>query len=299
MPIEGKLVVHPDGHRVHYEVHGDGDEVLVALHGGPGMDRRYMLGLSELAGPDWKVVFFDQLGGGQSDRPKDDSLWTIDRYAEEVDAVCTGLGFETFHLLGHSFGGMLAAQYALVHQERLKTLILSHCLCSGGEIVQSCEASRAWLDASDYALMQRHESRGTLDDPEYMALWLRVTAAGFRRSTPYDPETSLKELVDDVLPLFPEDQTDSARIMWGDNEFHVTGNLLDWDIRDRLSEILCPTLVLGSWYDPMSSAFLRPMADLIPQAELLIFGKSGHMILQERERDAYLGVVADFLRRHS
>ena len=293
------MTVHPDGHQVHYEVHGDGDDVLLVLHGGPGMDRRYMLGLSELAGPDLKVVLYDQLGGGQSDRPKDDSLWTMERFIDEVEAVRTGLDLGTVHLLGHSFGGMLALGYAVDHPEGLKSLIASHCLSSGGETVQGCEAARSGLDAADYAVMHRHEAVGDLDDPAYVDLYQRVAAASFRRNTPYNPETAVDELIEVVYPFSSEEGSDPARVMWGPNEYVTTGNLLDWDIRDRLGEIGCPTLVVGSWYDPLSPTFLRPMADRIPQAELLIFGKSGHMILQERERDAYLGVVSDFVRRHS
>ena len=115
MVTDGRVVVDDAGHEIYYRRYGAGPATILGLHGGPGLDHRYIERLRELAGGDLQVVLFDQLGSGRSDRPDDPSLWTMERFVAEVEAVRTALGLARVHLYGQSWGGWLALQYALDH----------------------------------------------------------------------------------------------------------------------------------------------------------------------------------------
>jgi proline iminopeptidase len=270
---DGRLVVDDDGHEIYYEIHGDAPSTLIGLHGGPGADCHSLARFAELADESLQVVLYDQLGGGRSDRPEDDALWTVARFVDELDAVRSGLGLGTVHLLGRSWGGFLALQYTLDHPEAVKSLAVCNSGASVMEEMRGIARMRASLDAEVLATLIRHEAASDYEHPEYQAAVARVYAEHFRRSSPYDPATSLAELGRDVLP----DLADLGRpyvVMWGPNEFVCTGSLLEWDVTHRLSEITAPTLIVAGWYDIVSVEAHRVMADRIPDNEFVIFGSA-------------------------
>ena len=117
--------VEVEGGTVRYRVLGEGERTLVLLHGGPGAASQYLRPLERLAGPERRVVVYDQLGCGESDRSSDTSLWRADRFVEELETLRAHLGLEGFDLYGHSWGGMLATDYALAHREHLRSLVLA------------------------------------------------------------------------------------------------------------------------------------------------------------------------------
>jgi proline iminopeptidase len=117
----------------------------------------------------YKVVAFDQLGTGASDRPNDNSLWTIKRYVEETETVRRKLDLGKVHLLGHSWGGWLGIEYALTYPEALKTVILEDTAADIPHLVSELERLRSALGSETVAMMQRHEAEGTLKHPEYQA----------------------------------------------------------------------------------------------------------------------------------
>lgn len=295
---DGDVVVHPDGHRVHWWRYGSGSQTLVVLHGGPGYDHRHQLNFARLAEGDVQVVFYDQLGSGRSDRPEDDpSLWRIDRFVEELDTVRTALGLGRVHLAGHSWGGFLAQQYALDRPDGVASLVLANTAASCPDLASAFAAVRAAVPEPANGEMTRLEAAGRWDAPEYQELVLReIMAERFRRSTPFDRERSLQELAE-VLPLF-EDAGPSRVPMFGDRPFEMTGSLSDWDVKDRLHELDVPTLVLSSAHDAVSPDCGRAIAERVAGSEFVIFGQSSHMVMLEHEAPAFFGVVADFVRRH-
>ena len=121
---EGRLAIDKDGHEIYYVLFGEGKETLVGLHGGPGADHRYLLRLGELAGDNLQVLLYDQLGSRLSDRPEGNSFWTVERFVEELETIRNKMDLGRVHLLGQSWGGMLALQYALDHPEGVKSLVL-------------------------------------------------------------------------------------------------------------------------------------------------------------------------------
>jgi proline iminopeptidase len=271
-PQEELLPIDQHNRKIAYWSWGEGDETLLGLHGGPGLDHRYLTRLSELGGGDLRVVLYDQLGGGNSDRPSDDSLWTTERFVSEVEAVRDGLGLGTIHLFGQSWGGWLALEYVLRHPQNVKSLVLSNTSSSIPETFKDMMRLRSAV----HNLYARH----------------------LRRATPFEIERSLAELEELVLPLL-DDVGDAYRVMWGPHEFLCNGSLLTWDVTDRLAEIEQPTLILCGYYDELTVAMHRTMSERIPDNEFVIFGNASHLTILEKEADAYLAVIGDFVRRHS
>lgn len=295
---EGRLVVDDAGHSITYQIHGDADTSLIGLHGGPGADMTTLSRLAEIADESVQVVLYDQLGGGRSDRPDDDSLWTMERFVAELEAVRSGLDLGRVHLLGRSWGGFLGLQYTLEHPQSVRSLAVCNAGSSVIEELRGINRMRSSLDSETLATLSRYEATGEHEHPDYLDAVHRVYARHFRRSAaPFDLETSLAELKSDVLPHL----TDLGRpyfVMWGPNEFVCNGNLLDWDVTDRLAEIAAPVLIVAGWHDIVSVDAHRAIADRVADNEFVIFGNAAHALLAEKDADLYLAVVKDFIRRH-
>ena len=298
---EGRLAIDDDGHELYYVAFGEGDETLLCLHGGPGGNHKYLLSLARLAGDGLQVVLYDQLGSGASDRPNDDSLWVVERFVQEVDAVRDGLGLGTVHLFGQSWGGQLALQYAVDRPAALRSLVVANAGASTAEILHGMSQHRLGLDPATLATMIKHESLGDYDHPDYDAAVRLLYSRHLRRSTPFEPEESLRQLNELVMPQLGE-LSDVYRKMWGPNEFLCRATLLEWDVTDRIPTIAVPTLIVCGLFDEVSLDCHRTLARLIPDNEFVIFGNSSHIVTQEKESEAYLGVIEHFVartRRHA
>jgi proline iminopeptidase len=282
---EGYLDV--PGGRVWYQIRGaDRPGIpLLCLHGGPGMTHDYLEPLAGLAG-DRPVVFYDQLGCGRSDRPGDESLWTVDRFVAEVAAVRDALGLRRLHLFGNSWGGWLALQYVLDRAPALDSLILSSSPPSAPRWVADCAVLRAALDDDVRQVLDRHDASGYYACPEYQWAITQFYRRHLCRADPWP---------DCVERTFAGMGADVYLTMWGPSEFGpVTGRLRDWDVTERLPQIGVPTLVTGGRYDEARPEHLAVLAERIRDARLVIFENSSHMAFIE-ERPRYLAVVSDFL----
>lgn len=293
---EGRLTIDPAGHEVYYRMFGNGPETLVCLHGGPGGDHRGLERLGELAGDGVQVLLYDQLGSGKSDRPDDLSLWNVARFVGEVETVRSRLDLGRVHLLGQSWGGMLGLQYAVDHPEGLKSLILSNTGSSANVMFQGMTRLRLEMGADFFTRMSLLESTGRSGSDEYTQMLYEVLARHLRRPTPFDKDAAVSEFVSIMGPLMDNTGPSFAE-MWGPDEFRLSGNLVDWDVTDRLHEILVPTLILTGSFDEVDMTCHRILADGIIDNEFVIFGNSSHHILAEKEADTYLSVVKDFVRR--
>ena len=178
---------------------------------------------------------YDQLGGGRSDQPDDPSLWTIPRFAREVETVREALGLGQIHLYGQSWGGFLALEYALAYPANVRTLLLSNTAASGAQVVHEMTGLRMAFGPEFLSMMLKHEVVGDYTSPEYEEAVLRLYAHHLRRSTPFDLERSLAEFQEVVLPLLT-DIGPAYHGMWGPNEFVCTGAELGFEVRDRLGE---------------------------------------------------------------
>ena len=158
------------GGRVWYKVLGAENQAtpLLCLHGGPGFTHNYLEALEVLAGQR-PVIFYDQLGCGKSDRPADQSLWTVDRFVEELAQVREALQLEDLHLFGSSWGGMLAMQYVLDRKPPLRSLTLCGSPASMPRWAADCAELLAQLPAEVRATIKEHEDSGFTACPEYQA----------------------------------------------------------------------------------------------------------------------------------
>lgn len=276
------------GGRVWYRVVGDGTTIpLLTLHGGPGVPHDYLDSLDELA-DERPVIFYDQLGCGLSDRPDNLSLWTVERFVEEVHQVVAALGLERFHLLGQSWGSMLATDFALTNPSGLVSLILASPPLSIPRWLADADAYRAQLPPDIRDTLAHHEAAGTIDSDDYRAATDAYYARHVCRVVP-PPEEMTRAMAGMGQQVYG--------YMWGPNEFNMTGGTLrTYDRTPRLPELTLPTLFTCGRYDEASPEATAWYQSLVPGAELAIFEHSAHLPHLE-EREAYLATVREFLKR--
>jgi len=278
-----------DGYTVRTYSFGAGDDVLLCLNGGPGLPCDYLREAhSCLRGEGYRVVAFDQLGTGKSDRPEDVSLWTIARYVEEVETVRKALGLGKVHLLGHSWGGWLGIDYALTYPDALKTLILEDTVADMPHLAEELNRLRNALGSETVAMMQRHEAEGTMDHPEYQAA---ITILNYRHVCRLSkwPAPINRSLDDWNMAPY--------ETMQGPNEFLYVGNLKDWNRIPDLPRIEVPVLITTGQHDELTPACAMKMKLALKDAELHVFPNSSHMPFYE-EPGAYYPVLLDFLKRN-
>ncbi|HWN22113.1 MAG TPA: proline iminopeptidase-family hydrolase [Gaiellaceae bacterium] len=274
------------GGRTWYRIAGELSSerpALLALHGGPGSTHNYFAPLERLAEGGRAVVLYDQVGCGGSEKGPEVE-WSLELFVDEVDALRAELGLDRVHLLGTSWGGMLALEHALRRPGTLTSLILSSTLAYVGDWEVEARRLRDELPADVRAVLDRHEAAGTYDDPEYEQAMAAFDARHFHRGEPR-PELERMQREKGVA---------AYRAMVGPNEWTMTGVLNGWDVRARLPELDVPTLVVRGRYDMCSDPIARTLVDGIRGAECVVFEHSSHTpVLEETER--YLEVVSRFL----
>jgi proline iminopeptidase len=278
-----------DGYSLVTYSYGKGDDVLFLLNGGPGLPCDYLRDpLIALADRGFRVVTYDQLGCGRSDRPADKSLWRISRYVEEVETVLRALDLPAVHLLGHSWGGWLSIEFALTYPGSIRTLILSNTCGDMPHLTGELNRLRAALGPETVAMMQRCEAEGNYDHPAYKAA---ITILNYRHVLRLDqwPKSAMASLQDWNPGPYGE--------MQGPNEFLYVGNLRDWNRISDMHRIAVPTLVMCGQHDEMTPACALRMGNALPDAELTVFPNSSHMPMYE-EPEAYLARLLAFLDEH-
>lgn len=213
-PDRTHKVAVPGGRVAVYDF-GAGDEVLLCLHGGPGAPCDYVRDShSILADQGYRVVVYDQLGTGRSDRPKDLSLYNVARFVEEVECVRAALDLGRVHLLGQSWGAWLGIEYCLAYFDRVKSFVIANGSASAQQTIAEMNRLRAALGPETVAMMQRHEARGTFDHPEYRAA---ITILDHRHLCRCDPLPPAMERSNAGVAM------DVYGTMWGPNEFTCIG----------------------------------------------------------------------------
>lgn len=289
MEPDARLMVEVDGHKVAVYSFGEGAETVFCLNGGPGLPCDYLREAhSCLSGRGYRVVAFDQLGTGASSRPSDPALWTISRYVEETETVRKALGLGKVHLLGHSWGGWLAIDYALAYPENLQTLILADTVADMPHLISELERLRAALGPETVAMMQKHEAQGTFDHPEYLAA---ITILNYRHvcRLPEWPAPVKRSLDDWNMGPYGT--------MQGPNEFLYTGNLKTWNRIPDLPDLPVPALIICGEHDELTPACALRMKLALPDAELKVIANASHMPFYENPAD-YYPVLLDFLERN-
>ncbi|MEV8633013.1 proline iminopeptidase-family hydrolase [Streptosporangium sp. NPDC051023] len=279
--------------RTWYRVTGDlkADKApLVVLHGGPGAAHDYTLRMARLAEQDRAVVHYDQLGVGLSTHlpERGADFWTVELFLEELDNLLGHLGIaDRYHLIGQSWGGMLAAEHAVLRPEGLRGLVIADSPASMKLWREECDRLRTELPAEVERTLREHEAAGTTGSAEYREAEKVFNARHVCMIVPNPPEV----LASDAKTA--EDPT-VYHTMNGPTEFHVVGTLRDWSVIDRLHRVTAPTLLVSGRHDEATPRTVQPFADHIPDVRWQIFEHSSHMPHIEEE-ELFLQVVGSFL----
>jgi len=261
---------------------------ILILHGGPGATHQYLAPLESLARGGRRVIFYDQIGCGRSGGPRDDpDFYDARLFVDELQAVRDALGLERVHLLGQSWGGMLAMQYALDDPAGLASIVVADSPADMRHWVAEANRLRADLPADVAATLTAHETAGTTTDPAYAA----AVEVFYRRHV-----CRLAEWPEPFLRSIDAMTNDGFvyNVMNGPSEFHVVGKLKDWTIRDRLHEIRVPALLLSGAHDEATPAIVGEVAERIPNAAWILFEQSSHTPHLE-EPAAFEAAVNGFL----
>lgn len=266
---------------------------VVVLHGGPGATHDYLLSVAGLAVGGRAVVFYDQVGNGRSshlpDRGAD--FWTVELFVAELRNLIATLGLGGgHHVLGQSWGGFLAQEYALTHPAGLRSLVLADTAASFPDFVAEANRLRADLPVEVQDALLRHERAGSTDAPEYVAACEVFYRRHLCRMDPWPAE-----LVE-TFAWIDRDPT-VYHTMNGPSEFHVIGSIRDWHSTDRLGGIDVPTLLVSGRHDEATPALQHTLRDGIPDCQWTLFEDSAHMPHVE-EPGRYLDVVGAWLRSH-
>jgi proline iminopeptidase len=263
---------------------GSGPVKVLLLHGGPGFTHEYLEAMeSFLPQAGIEMYYYDQLGCGNSDQPDDPALWTLPRYLEEVEEVRQGLGLDHFVLYGHSWGGVLAIEYALQHQRHLRGLVISNMTAGIGALLRHLDVIKRQLAPATQAKLAALEAADAYDTPEYGQIMMEELYPKYIcRTTPWP---------DAVNRVFRHANQKIYNQMQGKSEFVVTGNLKDWERWDRLHEIKVRTLTIGAKYDEMDPEDMKKMARMMPRARAVICEEGSHLCMWDAQAFYFEGLL--------
>ncbi|RIV23107.1 alpha/beta fold hydrolase [Alicyclobacillaceae bacterium I2511] len=283
--MEQEGFVQVEGGRIWYQVLGEGGGVpLVVLHGGPGSSHLGMQRLAVLQ-EERPVVLYDQLGCGKSDRPTDSSLWVVDRFTRELVTLREVLGLEKVHILGHSWGTMLLADYLLTRPTGVVSAIFSSPCLSAPRWVADANVYRDQLPRDVQSVLQKCEVQSTTDSEAYcQATEVYMQRHVCRVTVPAEEKAARDAAFG----------TQVYHTMWGPSEFYPTGNLKTFDCTDRLHEIQLPSLFTCGAYDEATPESTQYYSSLVPNSEFHVFAGCSHSPLREQP-EVYLNTVRNFL----
>ncbi|MCM0668917.1 proline iminopeptidase-family hydrolase [Flavobacterium tyrosinilyticum] len=266
---------------------------LLLLNGGPGATHEYFECMeSFLPQEGIEFIYYDQLGTGNSDNPNDPVFWDLDRYVEEVEQVRIALGLDksNFYLLGHSWGGILASQYALKYQQNLKGLIISNMMMSAIDYDKYADTVLAkQMDPKVLARIREIEKNKDFENPEYMQLLLPnfYTKHILRLDADKWPEP--------VNRSFSKINQSLYVTMQGPSEFGLSGKLEKWDIKKELPNLIVPTLSIGAEYDTMDPNHMKWIASQVKNGTYLYCPNGSHMSMYD-DQDIYMKGLIKFIK---
>jgi proline iminopeptidase len=269
---------------------------VLLLHGGPAMGHEYMECFESFFPKEgFEFYEYDQLGAPYSDQPNDSSLWTIPRYVDEVEQVRKAIGADStnFYLLGNSWGGILAMEYALKYQQNMKGMIVANMVASCPEYNQYAHDVLAkQMDPQVLQEITGIEARKDFSNPRYEEL---LMPHFYKQHI-----CRLQEWPEPVVRAFAHlDNTKVSKqiyvIMQGPSEFGLSGRLLDWDITNRLKEIRIPTLMVGARYDTMDPKAMEEQSKMVQNGQYLYCANGSHLSMWDDQK-VFMGGVIKFIK---
>jgi proline iminopeptidase len=265
---------------------------VLLLHGGPGITHEYLEAFdSFLPRAGIEYYYYDQLGSAYSDQPDDPSLWELPRFVEEVEQVRKALKLDksNFYLLGHSWGGMLALEYALKYQQNLKALIISNMVPSIPAYSRyATDVLMPAMDQKALAEIKTLEAAKKFDDPRYEELLMNNFYVYHILRMPAD------QWPDPVLRAFNKLNKKIYVPMQGPSELGTSGKLVKWDRSADLGRITVPTLAVGARYDTMEPAQMEKIARGVKKGRYLYCSNGSHLAIYD-DQQAYMSGVIQFI----
>jgi proline iminopeptidase len=262
---------------------------LLLLNGGPGATHEYFEVMeSFFPQEDITFIYYDQLGTGLSDNPNDTSLWDLPRYVEEVEQVRKALNLtnDNFYLLGHSWGGIVAMEYALKYQDNLKGLIISDMMSSARDYDKYAdETLAAQFEPQVLDTLRMFEKTGDTGNPRYMELLMTHFYAKHICRIPLEswPEPLNRSLSKLNQSLYVT--------MQGPSEFGISGKLVNWDVKQQLPNIKVPTLTIGATHDTMDPEHMKWMSTQVQNGRFLLCPEGSHMSLYDDQKHFFPGLI--------
>lgn len=286
VPGEGMLDV--PGGRIWYRVVGTGSGTpLLTIHGGPGGRSCVLRELGAL-GDERPVIFYDQLGTGRSQRGDDTTHWNLPHFVDEVAAIRERLGLREVHLLGHSWGGTVAAEYVLTKGDSgVRSVTLAGPLLSTPEWLADARELVALMPDTLQRVIAGAEASRQYDTPAFTA----ANDSFLARYNSRHPERA------GAYPECAGVQGNGAmyRHMWGASEFSATGTLRDYDRTARLGELRLPVLLMAGEFDEARPATMYDFQKRIPGARVAIIRGAAHRMMVD-EPAATVDSLRAFLR---
>lgn len=265
---------------------------ILLLHGGPAMTHEYMECFeSFFPQQGFEFYEYDQLGSYYSDQPTDSSLWTTERFVEEVEQVRKAIGGDSsnFYVLGNSWGGILGMEYALKYQSHMKALIVANMMASCpeyGKYAQEVLAKQ--LDPNVLAEIKNLEARGDYANPRYMELLIP--------NFYHEHLCRLKEWPDGFNRAMKHANGTIYTMMQGPSEFGIAGRLANWDVKARLKEIAIPVLMIGAKYDTMDPKAMEEQSKLVQKGSYLYCPNGSHLSMWD-DQQVFMNGVIDFIKK--
>jgi proline iminopeptidase len=264
---------------------------ILLLHGGPAMTHEYMECFESFFPKEgFEFYEYDQLGSYYSDQPKDSSLWTIERFVEEVEQVRKAIGADStnFYVLGNSWGGILGMEYALKYQHNMKALIVANMVASAPEYGRYAQQVLAkQMDTAVLAEVRAIEAKADFGNPRYMELLI----PNFYKQH----LCRLEEWPDGFNRTMKHVNGEIYTLMQGPSEFGIAGRLAQWDIKARLKEIKIPTLMIGAKHDTMDPAAMEEQSKLVQKGRYLYCPNGSHLAMWD-DQQVFMSGVIDFIK---
>lgn len=264
---------------------------VLLLHGGPGLTHElYESFDGYFPNESIEYIYYDQLGSYYSDQPKDSVLWTNERFVEEVEQVRIALGLnkDNFYLLGQSWGGILAMEYALKYQKNLKGLIISNMMASASDYNKYAEEVLGpQLPPDVFAQIKEFEKNKDYTNPKYTELLFKYYYTEHILRKPLD------EWPESINRCFKHINPNVYVYMQGPSEFGITGNatLKNWDIKSKLKTLTVPTLTIGAKYDTMDPKHMEWISKEVQNGRFLFCPNGSHLSQYDDQKTYFKGVI--------
>lgn len=274
------------GYQTWYRIVGEAEKnqfPLLVLHGGPGSCHNYLTSLDELAKYGRQVIYYDQIGCGKSSVPTGKICWKKEIFLEELKQLRSFLGLEKVHILGQSWGGMLAMEYLEEQPEGVISLTVASSPASMKRWQEETRELVRLLPEEDQKVIREAEESGQYETEAYQKVNKKFS---FRHVCSLDPQP-------EPVAYSMSSYMECYEQMIGPSEFTITGNLKNWDIREDLARIQVPVLITSGTMDEATPLMMKELQEQIPGSRWILL-KGTHLVHWE-QKEVYNPLVEKFL----